>query len=150
MIPEWQKIYGDPAGRKCYEYYMGRSEMCPGCGIPKALETKTITVTEAVLVKEGNRPVQITTIPFQNDKGEWLVAEVNVDITDRQRLEEQLLQAQKMEAVGQLAGGIAHDFNNILTAIIGYGNLLKTEISEDDPLRPYVTPILTQQKGLPI
>ena len=140
--PEWQKIYGDPAGRKCYEYYMGRSEMCPGCGIPKALETKTITVTEAVLVKEGNRPVQITTIPFQNDKGEWLVAEVNVDITERKRLEEQLIQAQKMEAIGQLAGGIAHDFNNILTAIIGFGTLLKTEMSKDDPLSPNVTQIL--------
>ncbi|MCG2723061.1 MAG: PAS domain S-box protein [Thermodesulfovibrionales bacterium] len=140
--PEWQKIYGDPTGRKCYEYYMERSEMCPGCGIPKALETKTITVTEEVLVKEGNRPIQVTTIPFQNEKGEWLVAEVNVDITERKKLEEQLLQAQKMEAVGQLAGGIAHDFNNILTVIIGFGTLLKAEISRDDPLRTNVTQIL--------
>ena len=140
--PEWQKIYGDPTGRKCYEYYMGRSDMCPGCGIPKALETKTITVTEEVLVKEGNRPIQVTTIPFQNAEGEWLVAEVNVDITERKKLEEQLIQAQKMEALGQLAGGIAHDFNNILTAIIGFATLLKMEMSADDPLRTNVTQIL--------
>jgi len=66
------------------------------------------------------------------------------DITDRKKLEEQLFQAQKMEAVGQLAGGIAHDFNNILTAIIGYGNLLKTEMHPDNHLLAmYIQRILT-------
>ncbi len=88
--PEWQKVYGDHAGIKCYEYFMDRSEVCPGCGIVKALETKTLVVTEKVLVREGNRPIQITTIPFQNDEGEWLVAEVNVDITERKQAEETL------------------------------------------------------------
>jgi PAS domain S-box-containing protein len=55
----------------------------------------------------------------------------------------QLLQAQKMEAIGQLAGGIAHDFNNILTAIIGFGTLLKSETKKDDLQQSYVTHILT-------
>ena len=57
------------------------------------------------------------------------------------RLEEQLYQSQKMEAVGQLAGGIAHEFNNILAAIIGYAGFLKVKMGENDPIRIYVEKI---------
>jgi len=64
------------------------------------------------------------------------------NITDRKHLESQLLQAQKMEAIGTLAGGIAHDFNNILSALIGYGNLLNMKMDNDDPLKIYVGHIL--------
>ena len=88
--PEWKKLYGDPTGRKCYEYFMDRSEVCPGCGIVKALKTKTVAVTEEVLIKENSRPIQVTTIPFQDSNGEWLVAEVNVDITERKKMEHEL------------------------------------------------------------
>lgn len=65
------------------------------------------------------------------------------DVTERRSSEAQLLHAQKMEAVGQLAGGVAHDFNNILTAIIGYGSLLHMKMGEDEPLRVYAEHILT-------
>jgi PAS domain S-box-containing protein len=82
--------------------------------------------------------------------GQKLVFCICRDITERKKAEEekeklksQLLQAQKMEAVGQLAGGIAHDFNNILTAIMGYGHILKIKMKEDDPLRSYPDHILT-------
>lgn len=63
------------------------------------------------------------------------------DITERKQLEAQLLQAQKMEAIGVLAGGVAHDFNNILTAIAGYSDLTLQNMAPDDPLRDYILEI---------
>jgi signal transduction histidine kinase len=63
------------------------------------------------------------------------------DITQRRKLEEQLRQAQKMEAVGRLAGGIAHDFNNLLTAITGYTELLLARLDGQEQLRQDVEEI---------
>jgi two-component system, cell cycle sensor histidine kinase and response regulator CckA len=67
--------------------------------------------------------------------GEPQVLGVSVDVTERRALEQQLRQAQKMEAIGRLAGGIAHDFNNLLTVIGGHTQLLLMDLAEDSPLR---------------
>lgn len=87
--------------------------------------------------------LEVKTYPMPDESGTVAsVIQLYMDMTEKLRLEEQLRHAQKMEAVGQLAGGIAHDFNNILTAIIGYANILQMKLDPGSPLGADVESIL--------
>ncbi|QEM70193.1 response regulator [Geobacter sp. FeAm09] len=68
------------------------------------------------------------------------------DMTEQRTMEEQLRQAQKMEAIGQLAGGVAHDFNNVLTVIMGYCNLLQMDPKLDERQRDEVEQIVASSE----
>jgi two-component system, cell cycle sensor histidine kinase and response regulator CckA len=91
--------------------------------------------------KDGTEfPVEVSLSNIETEDGLFAIACVS-DISQRKRLEEQLVHAQKMEAVGRLAGGVAHDFNNMLTVISGYSRMILDELPPLDPLREYADEI---------
>jgi len=83
--------------------------------------------------------IAVQPIQYRDRKAELAVV---LDITNRRQLEDQLRQAQKMEAVGMLAGGVAHDFNNLLTIITGYSQLILNNLRPDDLNRHSVEQIM--------
>ncbi|MFN8028144.1 MAG: ATP-binding protein [Acidimicrobiia bacterium] len=97
-----------------------------------------LNVLEGITTHSGERRwVSVNTRPLRRavDDEPYAVVTSFADVTEVRRLEEQLVQATKMEALGRLAGGVAHDFNNILTAITGYTTLVMAELAEGDPRR---------------
>jgi PAS domain S-box-containing protein len=95
--------------------------------------------------KDGSHVWTLENAAFVVDEetGELVIEGTIIDATERKRLQEQLQQAQKMDAVGKLAGGIAHDFNNLLTTILGYSDLLLGQLPADTPLKEPVLEIKT-------
>ena len=92
--------------------------------------------------KDGTEfPLEVSLSTVESEDGPFAIAFVS-DISQRKLLEEQLIHAQKMEAVGRLAGGVAHDFNNMLTVISGYNRMLLDDLSPLDPLRGNAEEIL--------
>ena len=139
----------DIIGRSCEELSRGEFRIC-GKDCDHCAVTRTFTSGQPQVTVESSHDdqhaalhIEIKTYPLRDHAGQVsaVIAIVN-DITKQKRLEAQLLQSQKIEAIGLLAGGVAHDFNNILSAIIGYASILQMKIPADDPLRQNVDQIM--------
>lgn len=112
--------------------------------IDRLVRSEMIKDEEIIFCKKtGEELTMLWSVEVIDIEGQQCMLAVAQDITERKKLEARLLQAQKMESIGQLAGGIAHDFNNILTAIIGFAHIVKIKMAEDDPLKSNIDHILS-------
>jgi len=141
MSPRVKDILGydqkELIGKKAYSLYSDGKRDAEA--IMKALtEEGELRNHEMKFVRKDGRlvPINLSASFLKDEKGETIgTLGIYSDITEEKKLDAQLQQAQKMEAIGTLAGGVAHDFNNILTSIIGNAELMLMTLSKDDYLR---------------
>jgi PAS domain S-box-containing protein len=102
-------------------------------------------INHRIVLPDGEIRYMVTQGEVQRDTDGRPVRMVGtmLDVTEQRRLEEQLRQSTKLDAIGTLAGGIAHDFNNMLHAILGYAELLESKLAKNETLRAYVNMIIT-------
>ena len=140
-------------GKTCHQIFHHLDRPCHQAGVECAVKYTFESGMPGSVVHihqdAENEPVymEMRSYPMQDRDGAITsVIETLNDITERRKLEAQLLQAQKMEAVGRLAGGVAHDFNNILTAIMGYTSLLQARLGSDEQALQYASHILSSSE----
>jgi PAS domain S-box-containing protein len=129
-----------PEGKPLGDYFNVRNReiLERQCQIRTAGENSTFFITLQDL-EGGAHKMVVSGAPYLDEQGVYRGSiGIYTDISDIRKLEDQLQQSQKMEAIGTLAGGIAHDFNNILSGVLGYISLLKRHVTPCSQIAHYV------------
>jgi len=124
----------DVIGSKCYKEFQRLDHPCDFCTNPIILKNKGEAYRWEYHNPIFNRDYFLIDRIIKWPDGRDVRLEIALDVTKVKELENQLLQAQKMEAIGRLAGGIAHDFNNMLTVIKGMCQLSLLKVNRDNPI----------------
>jgi PAS domain S-box-containing protein len=141
VVGKYHTAFQELIGRKCYEAYYQRTHPCEKCPVMMTIETKQPS-SSIIKIPEDDSTLRVFSYPILDEKGNLSsVIEYTHDITEEQRLHEQLIQSEKLAGIGILASGVAHEINNPLSGIIG---MAETSLEEEDisTIRSYLTDIL--------
>jgi PAS domain S-box-containing protein len=129
-----QNMFGNRSGESCYEAYHLTDRGCSDCPVKACFSDGKIHRSERrVQTDTGIVHYEIIASPLRDSKGDIFAGiELIRDITERKRMEEELLKTEKLESLGLLAGGIAHDFNNLLTGILANLDLAKLHLERNN------------------
>ncbi len=117
------------------DFFVGEDRKTIEDGITEVFDKGQTTAEVDLVARDGTKTPYFFTGELVVLDGRRCVVGTAIDLVERRRLETQLRQSQKMEAIGRLAGGVAHDFNNVLTVILSNSEMLAGQLSPEDPRR---------------
>ena len=145
MNPAMIKRCGrDATGEFCYQAMHDLDQPCSWCKHKKEFHGKYFE--SEVISPQDNHTYQCSHSPIVNGNGSISNMTIFRDVTELKKLEAQLVQSQKMEAIGTLAGGIAHDFNNILTSILGFSEITLPDLPDGSKAKKNITQVIASGK----
>ncbi len=136
------KKYPQYLGKTCHEIFCAKTTGCSSCAFSKSLKSTQFelsTQKTGMVGDDGDETVfDITCSPVKKKGTIFGFVVIARNVTEHYRLEKQLRHTQKMEAIGTLAGGVAHDFNNVLTPIMGYSEIIRLKMRQDETVDPTI------------
>ncbi len=134
--PVIKKDFGSVDGQKCYEYFHDRAQPCPWCKNDEVLKGRS--VRWEWFSEKSKKHYDLFDTPLKNADGSISKFEMFYDITDRKRMEEELIQAKKLETMSTFSAGLAHDFNNLLGGVLGYITLSKDDVEKQKDVSAFL------------
>ena len=127
-----RSVFGSGIGKKCYQHYLKRKSPCPRCTAIEAMDKGEMVYKEDII---DGKVYAVMSYPLRKPDGSICAIEIIEDITEHKKLQQQLIQSERLASLGELISGVAHELNNPLASVLGFSQLLLTEDLNDSARR---------------